>query len=135
MTENNLVAAIGGVFIYSKNPSALAEWYKVHLGINFEHSEEYKAYYFSFYYRDEKDPSKKYYTAWSILYSKDRPEVKEKIFCINYRVNDLEKTVEHLKKLNAEVKEIEEYPEGKFAWIYDPEGNYIELWEDTKSNK
>nr|NQU92050.1 hypothetical protein [Bacteroidota bacterium] len=50
---------------------------------------------------------------------------------VNYRVIDLEKTVGHLKEYGVEPTEIEVYPEGKFAWCEDPEGNHIELWEDT----
>ncbi|MGY5863721.1 MAG: hypothetical protein RTV41_03905 [Candidatus Thorarchaeota archaeon] len=40
----------------------------------------------------------------------------------------------HLKNGGVAVDEkgIEEPPQGKFAWIFDPEGNKIELWEPTE---
>jgi predicted enzyme related to lactoylglutathione lyase len=127
----NLVANIGGVFIYSEQPAALADWYKKHLGINYEHTPEYNAWYASFEYTDMRT-GKKAYTAWSILLSNNRPKFEGKVFSVNYRVYNLEEMVDYLKVSNIEVKGIEEYPEGKFAWLTDPDGNHIELWEDTK---
>jgi len=49
---------------------------------------------------------------------------------INFRVQDIEKLLEILRSDGVEVVgDIEEYEYGKFAWIMDPEGNKIELWE------
>ncbi len=49
---------------------------------------------------------------------------------INFRVKDLNALLEELKKENIWVDEkTEEYDYGKFAWIMNPEGNKIELWE------
>lgn len=123
------IAHLGGVFIYSEKPAELADWYKSHFGIQYEYADEFKAYYASFYYH-EVNGGKKRYTAWSILSSKDRPAIPQKLFCINYRVNEIETLVEKLRQSGLEVKGIEEYPEGKFAWLNDPDGNYIELWEE-----
>ena len=56
---------------------------------------------------------------------------------INYRVDDLEALLEVLKLEGVEiVGETETYEYGKFAWIMDPDGNKIELWEpvDEKLN-
>jgi catechol-2,3-dioxygenase len=130
--NNNQVAAIGGVFIYSENPKELAEWYKKHLGIEYEYTQEYNAFYYSFKYLDI-DSKKKYYTAWSILSSKLRPKLDFKAFTVNYRVYDIENTVNNLKLQGINIRGVDTYPEGKFAWLDDPEGNHIELWEDTKA--
>ena len=123
------IAQIGGVFIYSSDASALAEWYREIFDIPYDYTAEFNAFYYSFYYSDEE--GNKRYLAWSILQSKEPPAHQPKAYCINYRVNDLEAFVSHLKTNGIEIKGIEEYPEGKFAWISDPDGNYIELWEDT----
>ena len=49
---------------------------------------------------------------------------------INYIVDDLDAI---LAKLNASGVRIdpkrEDHDYGRFAWIYDPDGNKIELWE------
>jgi predicted enzyme related to lactoylglutathione lyase len=134
MQPKDFVTHIGGTFIYSNDPKGLAQWYKKHLGIEFEsYGDEASIYYKTFYY-NEIPSGKKASLVFSILENKKRPYLYEKTFCINYRVNDLESVASYLKTLNVEVKGIEIYPEGKFAWINDPEGNYIELWEDTTLN-
>ena len=49
---------------------------------------------------------------------------------INYRVADLEGLLLELRAAGVEVEEpTESDPYGRFAWINDPEGNRIELWE------
>ena len=130
--QENFISAIGGVFIYSENPKELAEWYKKCLCINWEFTEQYNCYFTTFPLLDVKD-GKKYYTAWSILGSKVRPKLDFRAFTVNYRVSNMDKAVEYIRSLGIEVKGIDEYPEGRFAWLEDPEGNHIELWEDTKA--
>ena len=49
---------------------------------------------------------------------------------INYRVRDLDRLLEELRRDGVEVDpRIEEGDYGHFAWVMDPEGNRIELWE------
>ena len=49
---------------------------------------------------------------------------------LNYIVRDLESLIAVLRKERVKiVGGIDEYSYGKFAWIMDPEGNKIELWE------
>jgi predicted enzyme related to lactoylglutathione lyase len=51
-------------------------------------------------------------------------------FMINYRVADLHGLVAALKAEGCNVLEkTEESEHGKFAWVIDPEGNKVELWE------
>ena len=54
----------------------------------------------------------------------------KKDFMINFRVENIEKTVDYLREEGTEIiDEISSYPYGKFVHILDPEGNAIELWE------
>lgn len=49
---------------------------------------------------------------------------------INYRVENLDQLLDQLRSAGVEVDDrVEEYEYGRFAWIMDPEGNRIELWE------
>lgn len=49
---------------------------------------------------------------------------------INYRVGDLTVLLEQLRAAGIPLAgAVEEYSYGRFAWIVDPEGNRIELWE------
>ena len=49
---------------------------------------------------------------------------------INYRVRDHDAMLAQLKALGVAIEpKVTEDFNGKFAWIVDPEGNKIELWE------
>jgi glyoxylase I family protein len=49
---------------------------------------------------------------------------------INFRVRNLGAMVKQLQAAGVAVKvDPEEYPNGRFARVHDPEGNPIELWE------
>ena len=49
---------------------------------------------------------------------------------INFRVNNLNAMVKQLQAAGIAVTvDPENYPNGRFARLYDPEGNPIELWE------
>jgi D-3-phosphoglycerate dehydrogenase / 2-oxoglutarate reductase len=125
-----MIANIGGIFLYSEHPNELVEWYRKNLEVKYKYTEEYDAYYASFPYLD-KHLKKETYTIFSIMPLGNRPVPKERPFTINLRVHDIERVVNHLVKHGANVKGIEVYDEGKFAWTYDLDGNHIELWEDT----
>ena len=84
-----------------------------------------------FEWRDRGDPSRVGSTVWS-LFEKDTTYFGpgDPAFMLNYRVDDLDAL---LAKLNAEGVEIanerHQDENGRFAWITDPEGHRIELWE------
>lgn len=49
---------------------------------------------------------------------------------INYRVDNLLELLDGLRRNGVEILKGPEYHEnGKFAWIADPDGNKVELWE------
>jgi len=49
---------------------------------------------------------------------------------VNYRVDDLDEMLKELEAASVEIVPKRENSEfGRFAWIVDPEGNRIELWE------
>jgi predicted enzyme related to lactoylglutathione lyase len=54
-------------------------------------------------------------------------------FMINYRVHDLDALLVALQEEGVKIdphREDGDY--GRFAWIMDPDGNRIELWEPPK---
>lgn len=119
------VTGIGGIFFKCKDPDKLKEWYKQNLGLNTDN------YGTSFEWRQGDDPAKYGFTQWSPFKESTKyfePSTRE--FMINYRVENLEKLVDQLKKDGVTVTdEIESYDYGKFVHIMDIEGNKIELWE------
>ena len=51
-------------------------------------------------------------------------------FMVNYQVIDLHHLVKVLKGEGCSMLEkLEDSEYGKFAWVLDPEGNMIELWQ------
>lgn len=123
--DTKRVTGIGGIFFKCKDPKKMREWYQTHLGLN---TNEYGA---VFEWFQGADNSKKGFSQWSPFSEKTKYfQPSEKDFMINYRVENLEKLVEQLKKEDVTVVDkIEIYEYGKFVHIMDIEGNKIELWE------
>jgi len=49
---------------------------------------------------------------------------------INYRVDDLHALLAQLRSEGCHVDvKVEESEYGKFGWVFDPDGNKIELWQ------
>lgn len=119
------VIGLGGIFIKSKDPVALREWYHTHLGIA---SEEWGAV-FSFT-QDEAD-GKLGNNIWAPFKEDTKyflPSAKD--FMINFRVRNCEKLVDVLRGEGVEIiGELEKSEFGIFAWVLDPDGNKVELWE------
>lgn len=119
------ITGIGGVFFKAKGDhKALAAWYKEHLGIKLEP-------WGGAVLRWADDPGKeRAATAWGI--DKKDSEMygsSDANFRINYRVDDIEGIVANLRKAGIQVDAPESSEFGKFAWVMDPEGNRVELWE------
>ena len=119
------VTGIGGVFFKCKDPKAVNEWYKTHLGFDIT------PYGTSFEWRQAQDTTKKGTTVWNPFKEETKYfEPSTKDFMINYRVDNLVELVAQLKSEGVTiVDEIESFDYGKFIHIMDPEGNKIELWE------
>jgi predicted enzyme related to lactoylglutathione lyase len=119
------VTGIGGVFFKTKDPQQSRTWYKEHLGIE---SDQYGA---TFKWLEKENPKKEGSTTWN-PFPKDTTYFNpgEQEFMINYRVEDLEALLLVLKEEGVTIiGEMESFDYGKFAWIMDPDGRKIELWE------
>ncbi|HEY7546435.1 MAG TPA: VOC family protein [Blastocatellia bacterium] len=123
------VKGIGGVFIYANDAKALADWYGLHFGLKFQCYEPEKCYGLEFCYYDVIDLNRRTHTVFSIMTSKTALPAERREFMVNYRVDDLEKFLAQLQSRGICVEKREEYDYGLFAWITDPEGNRIELYQ------
>ena len=115
------VTGIGGLFFRAKDPTALAQWYKEYLGVELAPAD-----YSQKPWWQEAGP-----TVFA-PFRKDREYFgnAEKQWMINFRVLDLDAMVEQLRAAKVDVVvDAEDYPNGRFARLRDPEGNPIELWE------
>ena len=126
------IDGIGGVFIYANDARALSNWYAHHFGLRLETYEDGKVYGLEFKYRSLSDSSQVQSTVFSISQSKVAlgPERREAV--INYRVRDLPAFLEQLRGDGIVIEKTEDFDYGRFAWIKDPEGNRIELYQPLK---
>jgi predicted enzyme related to lactoylglutathione lyase len=123
------VDGIGGVFLYANDAKALSNWYAHHFGMQIETYEDGKVYGTEFKYRRLSDSSKIDSTVFSISQSKNPLPAERHECVVNYRVRDLTAFLEQLKADGVPVEKTEDYDYGRFAWIRDPEGNRIELYQ------
>ena len=124
-TTMKKVTGIGGVFFKCKDPKAINEWYKTHLGF------DTSPYGTTFEWYEGADSTKKGQTQWAPFPETTKYfEPSTKDFMINYRVENIEALVEQLKSEGVTiVDKIEPSEYGKFVHIIDVEGNKVELWE------
>lgn len=120
------VTGIGGVFFKSRNDSAtLAAWYQKHLGIPLE------SWGGAVLRWPEDTANDGGLTVWNVAKKESQWfSPSDSSFMINYRVDDMEGLLAQLRAAGVEIlKGPESHENGKFAWIMDPEGNKVELWE------
>jgi predicted enzyme related to lactoylglutathione lyase len=113
------VTGIGGTFFRAKDPKGLARWYEEHLGVGTTEQNGL--------WTQEAGPS---------VFSTFAQDTEyfgrlEQVFMLNFRVDDLEGFLALLAQRGIQpVKPMESWEGiGAFAWIEDPEGNRIELWQ------
>jgi len=123
------VEGIGGVFIYANDAKALSNWYAHHFGLRLETYEDGKVYGTEFKHPRLGDSSQVDSTVFSISQSKTNLPAERRECVINYRVKDLQAFLDQLKADGIAVEKTEDFDYGRFAWIKDPEGNRIELYQ------
>jgi predicted enzyme related to lactoylglutathione lyase len=115
---------IGGVFLRASDPQKLSAWYAEHLGIPsqdggtlaFDGPESIGMTVFAHFPETTK-------------YFGDGPQQA----MVNFRVDDLNELLTKLAAAGARIDpKREDFEYGKFAWIWDPEGNRVELWEPPR---
>lgn len=120
------VTGIGGVFFKSTGDrAALAAWYQQHLGMKLE---DFGGAILRWPDDEAKDGG---LTVWHVA-GKDSKwfSPSASSFMINYRVDDLDALLEQLRADGVQIVQgPDSEPNGKFAWIMDPDGNKVELWE------
>lgn len=115
------VTGIGGFFFRSKNPAELGRWYHDVLGI-------------------ELPPETYDSPVWTqregtTVFAAMGAEAgifggPEKTWMLNFRVRDLDAMVAQLRDHDVHVEvDPEHYPNGRFAYFTDPDGNPLQIWQ------
>ena len=120
------VTGIGGVFFKARDPKALGAWYRTHLGIGVEDWGGA-----AFRWKGPDNPDGIGTTVWSPFAADTSYFAPSSApFMINYIVDDIDALLDRLKQEGVKIdpKRMDE-SYGRFAWIYDSDGNKIELWQ------
>jgi predicted enzyme related to lactoylglutathione lyase len=115
------VAGIGGLFFRAHDPERLSSWYATHLGV-------------------EPPPESYEVSSWwqqsgPTVFAAMRADSEHfggpaHAWSVNFRVTDLDAMVRQLRGAGLEVDvDSQEYPNGRFASLRDPEGNVVQLWQ------
>lgn len=126
------ITGIGGIFFKSTGKgSDLAAWYRDNLGLSLE------AWGGAILKWPDDKAEDGGLTVWHTADSDTKWfSPSESSFMINYRVDNLDELLEHLRANGIEiVKGPDSAENGKFAWIMDPDGNKVELWEPAASDQ
>lgn len=112
------VTGIGGHFVRSADPETLTAWYRDVLGLDLdEHG----------LWQQEAGPT--VFAAFPADTDYFGSQTQQVMF--NFRVRDLDAMLAQLRDKGASVVDDVQEMEGvgRFAWVIDPEGNKIELWQ------
>ena len=113
------VTGLGGVFLRSRDPAALAAWDGKHLGLEIESWN-------GAVLRASGGES----AVWAPFPAETEYFGRaDQQAMVNYRVADLDAMVAQLHAAGVVVDAPQETENGRFAWAADPEGNRFELWQ------
>ena len=124
--EAGRITGIGGVFFKAKDPKALAAWYRDVLGLPLQ------PWGGALLRLDApQHPPVTTWRAFSATTGYFAPSTSE--FMINYAVDDMTAMLARLGAKGVAILKQTDDASGRFAWILDPEGNKIELWEPKRA--
>ena len=116
------ITGVGGVFVKSKDPKALAAWYRDVLGIKVESWGGAMLRYDA--------PGHPPMVVWS-AFSENNEEMQgsTREFMLNFGVDDMDAFVARLTAKGVAILKRQEDATGKFAWVLDPDGTKLEFWQ------
>jgi catechol 2,3-dioxygenase-like lactoylglutathione lyase family enzyme len=117
------ITGVGGIFVRSKDPKALSAWYRDVLGL------EVKPWGGAMLsYSAPGHPPMVVWSPFAEHNDEMAPSTRE--FMINFAVDDMDAFIARLTAKGVRIlKRDDKDPNGRFAWILDPDGAKIELWQ------
>jgi catechol 2,3-dioxygenase-like lactoylglutathione lyase family enzyme len=116
------VTGIGGVFFKSKDPKALAAWYRDVLGMEIQSWGGAML-----AYDAPGHPKVVVWSPFPVATHYMAPSTRD--FMLDFAVDDMDAMVARLTAKGVPILKRSEDGNGKFAWILDPDGTKIELWQ------
>jgi len=124
--QRGRIVGIGGIFFRSSNRDQTREWYSKHLGLSDKGQGAMLP------WREHDDPQKEHVTVWTVFSASSNYFGSNQPFMVDYIVDDMDALLDRLKQEGVKIdpKRMDE-SFGRFAWIYDSDGNKIELWQPS----
>lgn len=116
------ITGLGGVFYTVRDPQATRAWYRDMLGLDGEYGPQLAW---------AEEPRANPYSLISHFADEQYIKPGKGGFMINLRVDDLDGFCEELSAKGVEILDRADEGYGKFAWLLDPDGVKIELWEQV----
>jgi predicted enzyme related to lactoylglutathione lyase len=121
------ITGIGGVFFKAKDPKALAAWYRDVLGMPVQSWGGA-----ALHYDARNHPPAAAWSAFAASSTHFAPSTAP--FMVNYTVDDMDAIAARLQAKGVAILERDDSDDnGRFAWVVDPEGNKVELWEPKRA--
>ena len=114
------ITGLGGIFYKVPDPDKTREWYQEVLGIGGEWGA-------MFPFKKDDPEGFTLHSPFKADTDYFGPSAKE--FMVNFRVDDLDGVVADLEGKGIEVLGRQDEDYGRFAWIMDPDGVKLELWQ------
>ena len=123
----SVLQGIGGVFLYANDAAALAAWYADKLGLVLQnwgntHGLEFPS-------ADIEPDGRQASTVFAIFQAEAPLPAGIRTGRVNFRTHELDSLLARLRAEGMEIPQPDDSSYGRFAWIHDPEGNKVELWE------
>ena len=114
------ITGFGGIFFKSSDPKRLAAWYRDVLGI--ELAEWGGAML--------RTDAPGHFVVWNPFPADTKYyEPSKREFMVNFAVDDLDEMLAQVQAKGVAVLGRQDEDYGRFAWIMDPDGTKIELWQ------
>jgi len=120
------VVGLGGIFFKARDPAGLARWYGDVLGLDVQDWGGAQLRY--------DGASHPPYAVWCpFRQDTDYFAPSTGSFMINLAVDDMDGVIARVQSKGVEILgRADNDPNGRFAWLLDPEGSKIELWEPKR---
>lgn len=123
------VQGVGGVFLYCADLEAQAVWYAARFGLSFQNWGELRGVVLPSL---DVSPAGRTATTTFALFAASGPLPAPRTARINLRVSNLDTLTASLRTDGETVEIGQDEGYGRFAWVVDPEGNRVELWEPPR---
>ncbi|MCK9471321.1 MAG: VOC family protein [Bacilli bacterium] len=113
------VLGIGGVFFKTKNMKKMIEWYDRILDVNLEA-----------WNGTAFIPTENNMTIFSLFEEKTDYFPRGQKFMLNFQISSMKEFLEIVRNERVKIlRELDENEYGRFIWVEDPDGNWVEIWE------